>query len=200
MASFSCRPLRKTRCFVIGQFQSKVITKFSYKAILKQMFYSFQPWFLEDHEVIVSLVIVHPDISSIFWCPSFDVRLHSSSSIPVASLVECSQFIKIFCHRKYLNHRIVYSSGHQGTFNPAVIKNKEVHMVSNINMHDKTSYTTSNAKKRSLRISDYFSKQKTFFIWWVNSAYNFCYFFLNLSCNWIISSHMAPFKNEPETI
>ena len=50
--------------------------------------------------------------------------------------------------------------GHQGTFNPAVITNKEVHMVhGNINTNDETSHTTSNAKKRSLKISDYFSKQ-----------------------------------------
>lgn len=54
----------------------------------------------------------------------------------------------------------MYSSGHQGTFNPAVITNKEVHMVhGNINTNDETSHTTSNAKKRSLKISDYFSKQ-----------------------------------------
>ena len=33
-----------------------------------------------------------------------------------------------------LNCRIVYSSGHQGAFNPAVLKSKEVHMVhGNIN-------------------------------------------------------------------
>ena len=68
--------------------------------------------------------------------------------------------IKTFCHRKYLNRRNVYSSGHQGTFNPAVIMNKEVHMVhGNINTNDETSHTTSNAKTRSLKISDYFSKQ-----------------------------------------
>ena len=61
---------------------------------------------------------------------------------------------------RYLNRRIVYSSGHQGTFNPAVITNKEVHVVhGNINTNDETSHTTSNAKKRSLKISDYFSKQ-----------------------------------------
>ena len=61
--------------------------------------------------------------------PSFDVRLHGSSSIPIASFVECGLFIKTFCHQKYLNHRIVFTSGHQGTFNPAVIMNKEVRMV-----------------------------------------------------------------------
>ena len=61
--------------------------------------------------------------------PSFDVRLHGSSSIPIASFVEHGLFIKICCHRKYLNRRIVYSSGHQGTFSPAVLTNKEVHMV-----------------------------------------------------------------------
>ena len=65
--------------------------------------------------------------------PSFDVKLHGSLSIPIASFVERSLFIKTFCHQKYLNRRIVYSSGHQGTFNPAVIMNK-VHMVhGNIN-------------------------------------------------------------------
>ena len=56
----------------------------------------------------------------------------------------------------------MYSPGHQGTFNPAVITNKEfeVHMVhGNINTNDETSHTTSNAKKRSLKISDYLSKQ-----------------------------------------
>ena len=55
---------------------------------------------------------------------SFDIRFHGSSSIPIASFVE-RLFIKTFCHRKYLNCRIVYSSGHHGTFNPAVITNKE---------------------------------------------------------------------------
>ena len=84
--------------------------------------------------------------------PSFDVRLHGSLSIPIASFVERGLFIKTFCHRKYLNRRIVYSSGHQGTFNPAVITNKEVHMVhGNINTNDETSHTTSNAKKRCVQ-------------------------------------------------
>ena len=65
--------------------------------------------------------------------PSFDVKLHGSLSIPIASFVERGLFIKTFCHQKYLNRRIVYTSGHQGTFNPAVITNK-VHMVhGNIN-------------------------------------------------------------------
>ena len=112
---------------------------------------------MEDHEVIVSLIIVRPRSAR---SPSFDVRLHGSLSIPIASFVERGLFINTFCHRKYVNRRIVYSSGHQGTFNPGVITNKEVHMVhSNINTNDETSHTTSNAKKRSLKISDYFSKQ-----------------------------------------
>ena len=88
--------------------------------------------------------------------PSFDVRLHGSLSIPIAEqFVERGLFIKTFCHRKYLSRRIVYSSGHRGTFNPAVITNKEVHMVhGDINTNDETSHTNSNAKKRSLKISD----------------------------------------------
>ena len=67
------------------------------------------------------------------------VRLHGSSSTPIASFVERGLFRKTFCH--------------QGTFNPAVITNKEVHMVhGNINTNDETSHTTSNAKR------DYFSE------------------------------------------
>ena len=74
---------------------------------------------------------------------SFDVRLQGASCIPIASFDECGLFIKTFCHRKYLNRRIVYSSGHQGTFNPAVITNKEVHIVhGKINTNDETSHTT----------------------------------------------------------
>ena len=55
----------------------------------------------------------------------------------------------------------MYSSGHQGTFNPAVITNKEVsaHGTRQHKYNNETSHTTSNTKKRSLKISDYFSKQ-----------------------------------------
>ena len=55
--------------------------------------------------------------------PSFHIRFHGSLSSPIASFVEPLFFT--FFHRKYLNRRIVYSSGHHGTFNPAVITNKE---------------------------------------------------------------------------
>ena len=44
----------------------------------------------------------------------------------------------------------MYSSGHRGTFNLAVVTNKEVHMVpGNINKDDEASQTTSNAKKKN---------------------------------------------------
>ena len=56
--------------------------------------------------------------------PSSEIRFHDSSSTPIASFVE-RLFIRLFCHRKYLNRRIVYSSGHQETFNSVVITNKE---------------------------------------------------------------------------
>ena len=91
--------------------------------------------------------------------PSFDIKFHGSLSIPIVSFVE--RLCKNICHPKYLNHRIVYSSGHYGTINPAVITNKEVHMVhGNINNDDDASHTFTNAKKKSLKISDYFSKKK----------------------------------------
>ena len=54
--------------------------------------------------------------------PSFDISLHGSSSIPIASFVEPLFFT--FSHRKYLNRSD--GSGHHGTFNPAVITNKDV--------------------------------------------------------------------------
>ena len=58
----------------------------------------------------------------------------------------------------------MYSSGHHGTLNPAVIANKEVQMVhGKINKDDEASrHSTSNAKKGSqtLKTSDNFSKKK----------------------------------------
>ena len=47
-----------------------------------------------------------------------------SSNLVLASFVE-RLFIKTFCHCKYLNRRIVYSSGYHRTFTPAVIKNEK---------------------------------------------------------------------------
>ena len=52
----------------------------------------------------------------------------------------------------------MYSCGHPGTFNPAVITNKEARMVyGNMNKHAGASHAL--GKKRSLpKIADYFSK------------------------------------------
>ena len=99
MASFSCGPLRKTHCFVIGQFRI-ISFNLDFWKIMKLLFL-----------LLLCVLILARSARS----PSFDVRLHGSSSIPIASFVERGPFIKTFCHRKYLNHRIVYSSGHQGT-------------------------------------------------------------------------------------
>ena len=54
----------------------------------------------------------------------------------------------------------MYSTGHPGTFNPAVITNKEAHMVyGNINTDAGASLAAAGRKKRfSPKISDYFSK------------------------------------------
>ena len=156
MASFSCGPLRKTRCFVCNW--SISIQKGDSQT---NCFICFNLDFLKIMKLLFLLLLCVLILARSARSPSFDVRLHSSLSIPIASIpIERGLFIKTFCQRKYLNRRIVCSSGHQGTFNPAVITNKEVHMVhGNINTNDETSHTTSNAKKRSLKISDYFSKQ-----------------------------------------
>ena len=92
--------------------------------------------------------------------PSFNMRFQGSVSSPIASFVEQRFFIATFCHHKYFKRRIVYSCGHPGTFNPAVITNKEAHMVyGNMNKYGEASHTASAGKKRSChKISDYFSK------------------------------------------
>ena len=102
---------------------------------------------MEDHEVIVSLVIVRPDFSSIRLSPSFDVSLHGSLSIPIASFVERGLFIKTFCHRKYLNRRIVYNIQSGGYY-----EQRSAHgtMQHKYERRDFTYHATSNAKKRSL--------------------------------------------------
>ena len=53
----------------------------------------------------------------------------------------------------------MYSCGHPGTFNPAVITNKEAHMVyGNMNKDAVVSRAAVSGKKRSSpKISDYFS-------------------------------------------
>ena len=61
---------------------------------------------------------------------SLEVRLLISSFTARRALAPIASFVgrlskRLFRHRKYLNRRIVYSSGDQGTFNPAVITNKE---------------------------------------------------------------------------
>ena len=57
----------------------------------------------------------------------------------------------------------MYSCGHPGTFNPAVITNKEAHMVYG-NMNKYGEHTAGAGKKRSShKISDYFSKNENLF-------------------------------------
>ena len=90
---------------------------------------------------------------------SFDVRLHGSSSIPVASSVERGLFIKPFCHRKYLNRRIGISLVIKQHSVRRLLRTKKCTWHTETNTNDETSHTTSNTKKRSLKISDYFSKQ-----------------------------------------
>ena len=60
---------------------------------------------------------------------------------------------------KYLKRRIRYSYGHPGSFNPAVITNKEAHMIyGNMDKETGTSQATGFAKKKRSKISDFFSK------------------------------------------
>lgn len=53
----------------------------------------------------------------------------------------------------------MYSYGHPGSFNPAVITNKEAHMIySNMNKEAGSSQATGLVKKKRSKISAFFSK------------------------------------------
>ena len=64
-----------------------------------------------------------------------------------------------------VKRRIRYSYGHRGSFNPAVITNKEVHIIyGNMDKETGTSQATGFAKKKRPKISDFFSKTEQCFI------------------------------------
>ena len=68
-------------------------------------------------------------------------------------------FTRAVYRLKYLKRRISYSYGHPGSFNPAVIMNKEAHMIyGNMDKETGTSQATGFAKKKRSKISDFFSK------------------------------------------
>ena len=68
-------------------------------------------------------------------------------------------FIRAVYRSKYLKRRIMYSYGHPGSFNPAVITNKEAHMIyGNMNKEAGSSQATGLVKKKRSKISDFFSK------------------------------------------
>ena len=69
----------------------------------------------------------------------------------------------LFLYRriKYFKQRIKYGSGHPRSFNLSVITNKEAHMVyGNMNNAAGTSKASSVGKKKTTKISDYFSKNE----------------------------------------
>ena len=66
-------------------------------------------------------------------------------------------FIRAVYRSKYLKRRIMYSDGHPGSFNPAVIANKEAHMIyGNMNKKAGSSQATGLVKKKISEISDSF--------------------------------------------
>ena len=67
-------------------------------------------------------------------------------------------FTRAVYRLKYLKRRIRYSYGHPGSFNPAVITNKEAHTIyGNMDKETGTSQATGFAKKKRSKISDFFS-------------------------------------------
>ena len=70
-------------------------------------------------------------------------------------------FIRAAYRCKYLKRRIIYSYmyGHPGSFNTAVITNKEAHMIyGNMNKEASSSQATGFVKKKRSKISDFFPK------------------------------------------
>ena len=69
-----------------------------------------------------------------------------------------STFWRIGYATKYLKQRLKYSSSHPGSFKPAVITNKEVHMVFG-NMENTKNNSKNNLKRKiPAKVSDYFVK------------------------------------------
>ena len=68
-------------------------------------------------------------------------------------------FIRAAYRRKYLKRRIMYSYGHRGLFNPAVISNKEAHMIyGSMDKEAGSTQATDFVKKKRSKISDFFPK------------------------------------------
>ena len=66
-------------------------------------------------------------------------------------------FIRVVYRSKYLKRRIMYSYGHPGSFNPAVITNKEAHMIYG-NVNKEAGSSPPLVEKKRSKISDFFSK------------------------------------------
>ena len=90
---------------------------------------------------------------------SINIMFQGSVSSPITSFVEHRFLLATFRHHKYFKQRIVYSCG-RWTFKPAVITNKEAHMVyGNMDKDAGASDAAGVGKKRSSpKFSDYFSK------------------------------------------
>ena len=72
---------------------------------------------------------------------------------------ECSFFIRAVYRSKYLKWRIKYCYGHPGSFNLAVITNKEAHVIyGNMNKEAGSSQATGLVKKKRSKIFDLFPK------------------------------------------
>ena len=86
-------------------------------------------------------------------CPEstcINIRFQESVSSCTTSFVEHRFLLATFCHHKYSKRRIVCSCGHPERFNPAVITNKEAHMVyGNMNKESGASQAAAGGKKRS---------------------------------------------------
>ena len=95
-------------------------------------------------KILFVLLFVQVLVSQAAKSPSFNISFQGSVSSPIASFVEQRFFMATFCLHKYFVRRIVYSCGHPGTFNPAVITNKKAHMVyGNMNKDGEALHTAS---------------------------------------------------------
>ena len=99
MASFSCGPLRKMHCFIeidqlLVNFNPKISNNWVQfiRRVTNKLFISFNLDFWKIMKLLFLLLCVLI-LAQSARSPSFDVRLHSSSSIPIASFDERGPFI-----------------------------------------------------------------------------------------------------------
>ena len=122
------REVRNWSILIQTDYRLKFIGPFSHECLI-----SFNIDLLKIMKLLFLLLLSVQILPQSAQRPSFHIRFHGSSSIPIASFVQRLFIEETFCHRTYVNRSVQVWS--HGTFNPAVITYKEMHLVQCIRQH-----------------------------------------------------------------